>query len=625
MIQRLSLEGEYQIDVYKGDGTLRYSIGPAKNFITSTGLSMPLNYAFADCFRYLSLGVGGSTPNSLTSNGGLGTINLASPLPKFMYMGSRSDPNSPSTVYVNAGFTEYKNTVKLSRGWRVPPNSTFDNAYTFSEFMLSPGQPALTGFSNAGQYTSYTPTSPVTSNYVNCATAGWTPSQWIGYAVLCYDVSNNLLQNRTIYGNTATQLQVTPNWVGTFTPNYFYITPYYSLCHCSETDTEIRNGTAVQGPDGAATAYEYGPNGRKTPICSQTGAFARVVNKSISVHYGDYLILNYSLNIKVDSGLNRFCLKGLQMTRNRTLSNDINNWANSTNGVSGFTTLVHHGLKLINPGSFTANAPWGYPMTQPANAFGGNYDVTNDYGESFVSAWGCPLEPYCSTDCLSAYLTTDNLQFLVNAHDGGAAQTYASGNSGLMMFRTNPYNDANPSFPAYLYNVRQPDSTNQSVNQMPNPANYQTSDTPANYSFDESFAVTNAIQVLPNNYTKSWRMRSINRNFQWWGPVQSSFSFGTYAGEQIRNVVLSYVSKDYVGYHIPYMDIGFSDSGYHMCPRTGYYNGIYEPPPAHYVFDVGDNGNGTVPKWNYLEPNATLTLQFQILWGAACDPTVVGC
>src|SRR5581483_3806320 len=121
--QNLSIRGTFKFDVYKADGTLKYSSPNINNFITSTGLCFPAYYAFADCFRFLSVG-SGTTANSITGGfNGWGTTGLAQPLDGFTYIGSRTDPNDASTSLYESeacGYREEGNKVVLTRAWRLP-------------------------------------------------------------------------------------------------------------------------------------------------------------------------------------------------------------------------------------------------------------------------------------------------------------------------------------------------------------------------------------------------------------------------------------------------------------------------------------------------------------------------
>lgn len=617
----LKLAGRYSVDVFKGDGSLRYSIGPEHNFITSTGLSMAFRYAFADCFRYLSLGLG-DTPNTIV---GQGTTGLAQPLgPPLAYIGGRTSYSDPTTSqYVSAGFVEKENVVSLYRSWRVPPGEdTFATPYTFKEFMLSPGRPGATGIKMAGANSSfnYQLGSPLAS-YLGASTVradpspSWNNDEWVGCYVSLYDSYGNSPQIRLITSNTLHTLTVSPNFTHytngggyQFDTNslytYFTIHEPFNVCYCENFERDLFTTQYVYGPDVSAIADEY--DQRNTPICSQTGAFVRVV-RDIGVSAGDYLLLTYTLDVTVDSGINQFYFPANIV--GRSINED--NWNSIINNVSGVSALIHHGLKLINPGGYTAYGPWG-PMPQPSTKYYASYEV----GESFVSSWGCPLEPYTKSINLDAYITTDYLQFAVNSSGGGAANNPYSGQSGVMAWRKTPNRDALGGFPARFYNIRQPNNEGSlySINETPSPLNYRTySTSPLNdFGFDISWArqtPVGGVSISIETYSAAQRDRSIQRNMEFGGPPISILP-NPPINKSIRCMVLSYKHPSYAGYHIPYMDIGFADTGLHLNPDIDRYLGAYN----QWHLDTGDNGNGTMPKWNYLPNDAKLNFYFRLSW-----------
>jgi hypothetical protein len=148
-VSNFNIQGQFKFDVYGSSGELKSSSDYIKNFITSTGLCYPAYYAFADCFRFLSLGSGSTGNSILTSvNNGWGTTGLQSGSP-FMYIGSRTNLASASSTNYElgaCGYQENQNYVNLSRGWRIPSGGNgFTGPYAFREFMVSPGRPAITG------------------------------------------------------------------------------------------------------------------------------------------------------------------------------------------------------------------------------------------------------------------------------------------------------------------------------------------------------------------------------------------------------------------------------------------------------------------------------------------------
>jgi hypothetical protein len=136
----LFLQGKFRYDVYNENGELKKSVSGIKNFITTTGLGYAATYAFADLFRFISLGSGNAS-NSII---GLGTTGL-DVYTDFSYIGSRSSYSDPSTSqYENpsCGYLESNGSVTLSRGWKIPKDAdTFDGVYEFTEIMLTPGKP----------------------------------------------------------------------------------------------------------------------------------------------------------------------------------------------------------------------------------------------------------------------------------------------------------------------------------------------------------------------------------------------------------------------------------------------------------------------------------------------------
>lgn len=145
------LAGKFKFDVYSKNDKLKYTSDYIDNFITSSGLNYVLNYAFADCFRYVSLGTG-SNPNTIV---GIGTTGLHLPVSKFSYIGgnathSSCDASVSANKYVTkgCGYRLGDSGVTLFRAWRIPEGDTnfFTQAYNFTEYMLSPGCPSTTGF-----------------------------------------------------------------------------------------------------------------------------------------------------------------------------------------------------------------------------------------------------------------------------------------------------------------------------------------------------------------------------------------------------------------------------------------------------------------------------------------------
>ena len=624
----LSLQGEYSVDIYKKDGTLKQSLGPFKNFITSTGLSYISKYAIADCFRYVSVGLG-STTNTLLGNNGWGTSNLQQIVPQYSYIGGRSsqsDPGHVTSQYTTASFTETTSGISWTRGWRIPAGAGnfFDADYTFKEVMLSPGRPAVTGISfnpsdqgNPTSFNSTTATNLTDSNQVG----NWTNNQWNGYYLKLYDTFTAISQYRLItntVGSTATIYWATPLDSSDSIGNYIYnILPLYSLCDCLQTDQDLTNAT-VNGLDYSASAIAY----RNQNICSATGAFIRVV-KDMVVAHSDFMIFNYTLYANIDTGRRDFKIT----VNNLRGTNTTTNW--NASAVSGCHQLIHHGLKYISNGSINVPSPWGQ-MDQVTY-----FDADSDFGESFIGPWGSPLEPSTVNTQLTAYITTDNLQFYANAIEGGAYTASVPGfdsTSGLMFWRSTPYADAASAgfFDTRLFNIRRTaDGSNYYHTPFwPLNTNYTTETTTPDVdmqhtvlAFDQTFQAS--VNITPYA-SPATRYRQATRSFQFAGNTAGANAF---LGLPVRGIVLNYLSPSQTTTTIPYLDALFTDSGAPANPSTTAIHWPRTIPTGNVPntsYDTGSYGY-----WNYIDNVGSnpglLTVSFVETWSSPCNPDVIGC
>jgi len=76
----LKLKGQYQVKIFDKNNNLKTDSEFLDNIITDSGLRFPFDLAFADSFRYLSIGSG------LTA-AAVGDTGLYLPISKFQYMG----------------------------------------------------------------------------------------------------------------------------------------------------------------------------------------------------------------------------------------------------------------------------------------------------------------------------------------------------------------------------------------------------------------------------------------------------------------------------------------------------------------------------------------------------------
>ena len=145
----LKLKGEFKFDLYDSGRNLIHSSSFMDNFITNTGILYPYYFAFADCFRYLSVGTG-TVINSIIKTGATNpeTTGLQYPLTGYAYIGGRPSPSSSVSNYCSpgCGYNETISGIDLFRQWTLPNNTgLFTGNQTFNEFMVSPGQPYITG------------------------------------------------------------------------------------------------------------------------------------------------------------------------------------------------------------------------------------------------------------------------------------------------------------------------------------------------------------------------------------------------------------------------------------------------------------------------------------------------
>jgi hypothetical protein len=162
----LKLQGQFKFDVYHKDGQLIRSSDYVDNFITNTGVMYPYHFAFADCFRFLSVG-NGIASNTIENPP---TTGLDSPISNFLYVGGRPtwDSTKDSSYYTRpgefdagCGYVNNENGVSLLRQWILPDNTGFfTTPITFNEFMVSPGRPYVTGlggvkFCSCDEYDDY--------------------------------------------------------------------------------------------------------------------------------------------------------------------------------------------------------------------------------------------------------------------------------------------------------------------------------------------------------------------------------------------------------------------------------------------------------------------------------------
>lgn len=140
------LEGAFKVDIYNGDGALSESTDFFNNFITTTGLYYPTTYAFADCFRFLSLG-------NLSSGNTMATTGLFSQPYRLGAVDRNTRITQPTQEVSYWGYNNYeKNSCGTQleadgpvffRAWKIPSGTNDTSAdVVLREFMVSPSSGA---------------------------------------------------------------------------------------------------------------------------------------------------------------------------------------------------------------------------------------------------------------------------------------------------------------------------------------------------------------------------------------------------------------------------------------------------------------------------------------------------
>ena len=389
----LKLHGEFKVDVFDTSGNLLRTSDFIKNFITNSGTLFPYYFAFADCFRFLSLGTGNrqnSTGLSMAP-----TTGLHSGVNGFLYLDSGS--------YVSGGFLgggcgntadAASNTITMIMQWGLPDTTggAFTSTYNFSELMVSPGRPYVSAFTDNSHSTA--------TGLCSCSEEGFS----IG----------NFSSTADLTGKDCSQ-----------------IASYYALLPALQEHINNQDGT-------------QGGLRQRLKMCDAPQAFSRITG-NFTVHSGEILAITYQLNLTFDTGIKtgKFYSAAYNVP-------DLN-WA--ALGIA--TTITNPGVKLIvdsylSQNNTTIYAPnSSYRMQQIDYVNNATWALQKLYGESFVPSVGIPMEPsaiYGDGGNFAAYVSDDNTQFVVSPTGGicptGLYKPWRSTgknlpqNSGLLKFQT---------------------------------------------------------------------------------------------------------------------------------------------------------------------------------------------
>jgi hypothetical protein len=152
------LEGAFKVDLFSG-GQMTSTTDWFSNFITPTGLLYPTGYAFADCFRFLSLGSDASANQGSQSASSLGTTGLVTAIEKYFtsegkYQGAQYiDWRGYATGLTssNCGTVVSSTGPRFFRAWTIPTGAGDitvnepSNGLTIGEIMVSPGSGGTAG------------------------------------------------------------------------------------------------------------------------------------------------------------------------------------------------------------------------------------------------------------------------------------------------------------------------------------------------------------------------------------------------------------------------------------------------------------------------------------------------
>lgn len=570
----LQLQGKFQFFVYNNRDELKYSTEKVDNFITNSGLSYPFYFLFADCFRYLSVGTGGSGNNVNTENeiNSFGITGLCSGinLSGYSYVGGGGSnqytncADSTESRYIGSacGYRVNNSGITLSRGWRVPNDTSlfFTKTTALKEYMLTPGRPPIAAF---------------------------TDTSW-----------------------------VTP----------------VSLCSCNELGYPDGLSTPVVGPESASLNDYYQS---VFPICNATKAFTRVV-KDVTVALDEYLIVHYALDINYNTGVKPFNLSITRQSPvdNITAYTDPLNW----NGLaSGISSLVHPGISLIkgSADSFTSVAyinlrspgvpqvgesfipPLGNPM-EPSLSYLNRVGYISSDNTQFIvndlSGGYMPTGSYFPYNSSGRAFPSGVLAF----HKNWIQETSSENPSALGNFLL-----LNDGTYGHFRNIRTTKiGTNDTASfpgaSFPKQSNYREQATDPAIGFTQAYLANTQISIKQNVYTASDRSRSVVLSSQWVDPQVDEVIF------PVRSVVYAYkytAPSSSVSTYYPFYDTLFA-------PKTG----GYEPPiqtgdftfsdPSGRVNSLLSNDSGHY----FMDNSNILQLGFKLSWSSPCNPAeVVGC
>lgn len=576
------------MDVFDISGNLLRTSNYVKNFITNSGTLYPYYFAFADCFRYLSLGTG--TGKNSTGLSMAPTTGLNSGVSGFQYLGSGH--------YTTGGFlgggcgnscNPASNTITLIRQWGLPDTTggAFTSSYNFSELMVTPGKPYVSGWNTDG--------------------TNWFPSGACSCEELVWSVSGGNGGAADLTGKDCSQAAY-----------------YYGL---------LPNiGEHINNQFGTSSGLR-----QRLRLCDAPQAFARITGNFYATS-GEVLAITYQLNLSFSSGINT----GVYFSSFPTGTD--RNW----NALGFANNMTNPGIKLIVDSYMSSNnssilAPNGNPRLQQLDYINHTTYPTNAlYGESFTPSVGMAMEPSCIYDNggnFIVYVSDDNSQFMVSP-SGGPCNTglykpwNSTGltlpqNSGLMKFQT--LLSGNTTSGAI------DDGSNSSHYWMMNPYNIRTKTSSASYP--NTGDVSSVGSQIPNTYTGA-QSRSYFTSGTRGGSILTNYNFPNFATnigfgavQYVKSFVIGYVDAQSV---ISTYSLNTLDTVNPVAIFDCLFSGLSGSGDFIPTISTGNQSNSTKTKivgagktdYNYLTgQNGSLFPTFQNLlsWTADCPSGVDGC
>lgn len=357
--------------------------------------------------------------------------------------------------------------------------------------------------------------------------------------------------------------------------------PFVEISHLPDPPEKLCSSSnysldgSIAGLEESTLANYYGSaddyNTDKMSLCEADKAFARIVIDKIDVDTNDYLVASYDLYLYYNTGLKDFRVK--------------NNTVPTTFEISGKGNLVHPGVALIYDGNVN-------PYKSRASV---------EYGESFYTLVGCPLEPSMKTNAeyknFEVVVSDNNTQFSIDRINGGSGNTPAD--FGCINWQKDIFSRIeNQSEPVNnIINAR----TIDTLGNLPNSDNYTENDEGQQKASINSTIDFSVDRNKPQSYDPNGRSRTSLYSFE---NTISSAAFE----HPIRAITLCFRHKD--------TDV--------LYP---FFDAVLYPKDSNQYLTF-NNYNISVPtsdKYYSIEAGYLFSMHFGMTWTTYCPQNVIGC